>query len=406
MKGGYKTNMLRVAIIGCGEFAAHFVPLFQAHPYVENVYVCDLQDEKAQNYKSRFGTEVIAMFEDAIAREDINCIAIFTERYSHAKLAIASLDAGKHVYSAVPMACTVDECRQIIEAVKRNKKTYMMGETCVYYPCSMYCKEQYQKGTFGDFVFGESQYFHDISHFPKIYQEDINCYTIPPFYYPTHSTAMILNATGAYATKVTAFGVCDKDERYKDGNNPWNNPFSNEFSLMQLSNGGVARVSECRRIGYKAPSSYISGFYGTQGSYQFSNAQHIVTTLTEKGVDMLDVSDMINPIAMTQNKNDKDFKKNAANHKWQWNSFSPVQNKEKARLPQSYERIPDVNGHMASHQLLIDDFCTGVYEGKMPYVNAWRAARYTIPGIIAHDSAMQGGVPLDIPDFGDPPSDE
>ena len=81
-------------------------------------------------------------------------------------------------------------------------------------------------------------------------------------------------------------------------------------------------------------------------------------------------------------------------------------NKEKARLPQSYERIPDVNGHMASHQLLIDDFCTGVYEGKMPYVNAWRAARYTIPGIIAHDSAMQGGVPLDIPDFGDPPSDE
>ena len=105
-------------------------------------------------------------------------------------------------------------------------------------------------------------------------------------------------------------------------------------------------------------------------------------------------------------KSCKDFKKNAANHKWQWNSFSPVQNKEKARLPQSYERIPNVNGHMASHQLLIDDFCTAVYEGKMPYVNAWRAARYTIPGIIAHDSAMQGGVPLDIPDFGDPPSDE
>lgn len=396
---------INVAVIGCGDFARHFVPLFQAHPYVENVYVCDLLNERAEDYKSKFGVEIISSFEDAIAREDINCIAIFTQRYTHAPMAVAALDAGKHVYSAVPMACTVDECKQIIEAVERNKKTYMMGETCVYYPCSMYCKKQHERGFFGDFVYGESQYFHDISHFPQDYQNDVNSYTLPPFFYPTHSTAMILNATGAYATKVTAFGVCDKDERYKEGNNIWNNQFSNEFSLMQLSNGGVARVSECRRIGYKAPSSYINGFYGTKGSYQFSNAQHLITALTEKGVDITDVSDEINPKIMTQNKTDKDFKQKVANHLFQWNSFSPVQDKEVERLPESYKNIPTTNGHMASHQLLIDDFCTSVYEGKMPYVNAWQAARYTIPGLVAHKSAMQGGVPLDIPDFGDAPDE-
>ncbi len=399
-------DKLNVAVVGCGEFAAFFVPLFQKHPYVGEVYVCDLIDERAQDYKNRFGSKVIPAFEDAIERDDINCIAIFTERYSHADLAVAALDAGKHVYSAVPMACSVEECKRIIDAVKRNKKTYMMGETCVYYPCSMFCKEQYEKGVFGDFIYGESQYFHDISHFPQAYKDDISCYTLPPFYYPTHSTAMLLNATGAYATKVTAFGVCDKDERYKDGNNPWNNQFSNEFSLMQLSNGGVARISECRRIGYRSPSSYISGFYGTKGAYQFSNAQHIVTKLTKEGVDVMEVSDTVNPVDMTAHKGDEDFKHNAANHKWQWNSFSPVQSNEKARLPESYDEIAEINGHMASHQLLIDDFCTCVYEGKLPYVNAWQAARYTIPGIIAHDSALQGGVPMDIPDFGDAPNDE
>lgn len=396
-------DKLNVAVIGCGGFATCFVPLFKEHPYVDKVYVCDLVEERAKDYQAKYDVEIIPTFEDAIARDDINCIAIFTERYTHAPLAVASLDAGKHVYCAVPMACTVDECKQIIEAVKRNKKTYMMGETCVYYPCAMYCKEECEKGTFGDFVFGESQYFHDISHFPKVYQEDINCYTLPPFYYPTHSTAMILHATDSYATKVTALGVCDKDERYKKENNPWGNEFSNEISLMQLSNGGVARVSECRRIGYKSPSSYISGFYGTKGTYQFSNAQHLVTTITPKGVDIKDVSDEINPIEMTRNKGVEDFKQKAANHVWQWSSFSPAQNKEKSRLPESFEKIPNVNGHMASHQFLIDDFCTAVYEGKMPYVNAWRAARYTIPGIIAHDSAMQGGVMLDIPDLGEAP---
>ena len=171
---------------------------------------------------------------------------------------------------------------------------------------------------------------------------------------------------------------------------------------MQLSNGGVARVSECRRIGYKSPSSYINGFYGTKGSYQFSNAQHTVVTIDPR-VHAQDVSDEVNPAAMTENKNDPDFKTKAANHVWQWNSFAPVQYDEVARLPESYRTMSEENGHMASHQLLIDDFCTAVYEGKLPTVNAWVAARYTIPGLIAHRSAQMGGVPLDVPDFGDPP---
>ena len=394
---------INVAVIGCGSFAQCFVPLFQAHPTVGKVFVCDLDSTKANHYKEKFGTDIIPTFEEAIARPDVGAVAIFTERHTHAPLVLAALDAGKHVYSAVPMACTPEECKAIIDKVAQTGLTYMMGETCVYYPTAMYCKKEHEKGTFGDFVFGESQYFHDLSHFPKDYQESLASYSLPPFFYPTHSTAMILHATGAHATRVTAFGYRDKDPRYIPENNPWGNPFSGEFSLMELSCGGVARVSEVRRIGYKSPSSYISGFYGTQGSYQFSNAQHLVTSLTKAGVDIRDVSDEVNPAAMTEHKTDPDFKHNAANHVWQGDSFSPVQADQVARLPKEYQGLP--NGHMASHQFLIDDFLTALQTGKLPYVNAWRATRYTIPGLMAHQSAMQGGIPMDIPDFGDPPEE-
>ena len=58
---------------------------------------------------------------------------------------------------------------------------------------------------------------------------------------------------------------------------------------------------------------------------------------------------------------------------------------------------------MGTHLFLVDDFCECVAKNEMPYVNAWRAARYTIPGLIAHESAKLGGVPLDVPDFGDAP---
>ena len=64
--------------------------------------------------------------------------------------------------------------------------------------------------------------------------------------------------------------------------------------------------------------------------------------------------------------------------------------------------MPAKNGHMASHQLLIDDFCTAAAAGKLPEVHAWLAARFTIPGLVAHESAKQGGVLLDIPDYGEP----
>ena len=55
---------------------------------------------------------------------------------------------------------------------QRNKRTYMMGETCIYYPCSMYCRQENKKGTFGNFVYSESLYFHDLSHFPKAFVEE------------------------------------------------------------------------------------------------------------------------------------------------------------------------------------------------------------------------------------------
>lgn len=399
------SKKMTVAFIGCGDFARHFVRLFQMHPFVEKVYVCDLIPERAQEYHQLFGMEIINSYETVLARPDIDCICNFTQRHLHGSIVKRALEAGKNVYSAVPMASTVEECSEIIQLVQKTGMTYMMGETCIYYPCAMYCKREYEKGVFGNFVYGESQYYHDLSHFPKDFITNRLCSAVPPFFYPTHSTAMLLYATGAHVVKVTGVGYRDIEPNtpFVANENPWGNEFSNEYSLMQLSNGGTARVNECRRIGYKAPSSFISGFYGTKAAYQFNNAQHLLTTLTPTGVNLSDVSDEVNPKAMTENRSLLDFKQQVANHGWQGNDMAPVQAEEFARLPKEMEDIASV--HMKSHPLLVDDFCQAVYHHTMPRVNAWNAARYTVPGLVAHQSAVQGGVLMDVPDFGDAPKD-
>ena len=397
---------ITICFIGCGSFARCFVPLFKAHPYVERVYVCDLVAAKAKEYSDTFGVEIIPTFEDALKREDIDSIAIFVERHLHGPLVCKALEAGKNVYSAVPMASTVEECQEIVELTKQTGLVYMMGETCIYYPCSMFCKEEYEKGTFGRFIYGEAQYHHDLLHFSKEFREARATSAVPPFLYPTHSTAMLLNAVGDHVVKVSAVGYRDEepDTPFRKGENPWDNEFSDEFSLMQLAGGGTIRVNEFRRIGYKAPSSYVSSFYGTKAAYQFNNAQHLLTHLTEKGVDLEDVSDEVNPRAMTLHKNDADFKQKVANHSWQWTDQSPAQDETIAARPHltpEFMAIP--SGHMNSHRLLVDDFCSAVYNKTLPPVNAWAAARYTIPGLVAHKSACMGGVLLDVPDCGDAP---
>jgi hypothetical protein len=51
----------------------------------------------------------------------------------------------------------------------------------------------------------------------------------------------------------------------------------------------------------------------------------------------------------------------------------------------------------------VDDFVTAVNKGSLPPVNAWVAARFTLPGVVAHESALRGGERLPIRDFGDAP---
>ncbi|MBQ8510889.1 MAG: Gfo/Idh/MocA family oxidoreductase [Clostridia bacterium] len=398
------SKKLTVAIIGCGNFACHFVPLFKVHPSVEKVYVCDLIPEKAQSYAEKFDVPVIPSFEDALADDSINCIANFTQRHLHGEIVIRALKAGKHVYSAVPMAPTVEECGEIVRLVQKTGLTYLMGETCYYYPCAMFCRETYQKGLFGDFTYGASQYYHHIDSIS--YGKRPGEGGMPPLLYPTHSTAMLLSAVGSYAKKVVCFGYKDKtsDGRFGKGCNFWDNEYSNQYTMMLLENGGTARITEARTFGWMKPSSYISALYGTKAGYEFSNAQHILVEKLDgdkERVNLTDVSDYVNTEGMVKNKSLPDFKNRVANNEWQWAEVAQVQRAEMSRLPESYAAEP--NGHMATHKLLVDDFCTAAYTGKMPILNAWNAARWTVPGLVAIESCNAGGVTMDIPDFGEAP---
>lgn len=399
---------IRIAFVGCGQFCKHFVPLFKAHPAVSFVAVCDKFKERAEDFKNRFEADMIFdSFEDVIASDKVNAVAVFTQRDLHGKMAIAALKAGKHVYSAVPMALKIEEICEIVRLVKETGLTYMMGETGIYRPASIFCRKKLASGEMGYMVYAEAQYNHDMK---RLY--DVFKYTegdkwkkmagLPPFLYPTHSTSMVLSAAKAYAVKVCAFGYEDKTDTdiFGKGMNYWDSPFSNSSMLLKLSNGAVVRISENRRIAWHFPETYITSFNGTKASYESSLAQHSYVKMDEKGnVSFEDVSDLLNPSEMTPHKNEADFMKQIVNGKW-GNTEAPIQIIK--RLPEEWENLE--TGHAGTHKFMVDDFCQAFVTGKLSPTNAWQAARYNIPGLVAHQCIMQGGKTVDVPDLGEPPS--
>ena len=401
------SGKIRIGFVGCGQFCRHFVPLFQAHPAVEFVAVTDKFPERCKEYDELFHVDkIFDSFQQMIESDEINAVAIFSQRNQHGQMAIEALKAGKHVYSAVPMATSIEEIRQIVELVKKTGLTYSMGETGHYRPATIFCRNKFKSGEMGDFVYGEAQYNHDMKHLYDTFK-----YTegdawkkmagLPPMYYPTHSTSMILSSANTHAVKVAAFGYRDKEDTdiFGKGMNYWDNPFSNTSMLLQLANGGIARISENRRIAWMAPPTYISCFCGTKASYESSLAQHAYVRMPEETPIFEDVSALLNPPEMTANRNDPEFFQKLVNYGWARGS-SPIQSY--GRIPESLRAIP--GDHAGTHVYMVDDFCRAFVTGKLSPTNAWQAARYNLPGLTAHESAMQGGVTLDIPDLGDPPA--
>ncbi len=70
------------------------------------------------------------MYEDyrkLLERKDIEAVTIGTPDHWHTAIALAALDAGKHVYCEKPLTLTIDEGKQLVAAVKRTGKTFQVG---------------------------------------------------------------------------------------------------------------------------------------------------------------------------------------------------------------------------------------------------------------------------------------
>ena len=398
-------KQIKIGMLGAGGFSHAFIPLFQAHPFTSEVYLAETLSDRLERAAKQFNIKRTFSSLDELLKSDVDAVAIFSQRWKHAPQAVAALRAGKHVYSAVPAAISIEELEELVQTVEATGLTYMMGETSYYQPMTIYCRKRFQAGDMGRFVYAEGEYYHDMEHgFYGPYQgsngpEWKKYASFPPMLYPTHSCGIVLGITGARMTSVSCLGYRDRHEDgiFNKELSYWNNDFSNESALYRTSDGGMARINEFRRVGMRSPAtgSVRCSVYGTRGCYEEqANAR---AWITHEGK----VEDVIDQLRCTPNYHpgkEAEIKIEGVQEDF-FSSLASVHDKN--RLPQEFEKLG--NGHFGSHQFLVDDFMKACASGTLPPVNVWTAARYCAPGIVAHESAKREGESLSVPNFGSAP---
>lgn len=97
-----------------------------------------------------------------LERKDIDIVIIATPWEWHAKMCVDAMKAGKHAFTEVPAALTVEECWQLVDTSEQTGKHCMMMENCCYGREELFCLNIVRKGLLGDLLHAEAAYIHEL----------------------------------------------------------------------------------------------------------------------------------------------------------------------------------------------------------------------------------------------------
>lgn len=162
--------MIRVGVIGYGYWGPNLVRNFMRAEESTVTMVCDSSKEQLSRVKSLYpGVEVTTQHADLVTAGQVDAVAIATPVSTHFPLALAALEAGKHVFVEKPMASTVAECDQLIELAERKGLVLHVDHTFVYTGAVQRIRQAVKGGEIGELLYYDSTRIN-----LGLFQHDVN----------------------------------------------------------------------------------------------------------------------------------------------------------------------------------------------------------------------------------------
>ena len=162
--------MIKVGVIGCGYWGPNLIRNFMFCPETKLIWVCDLDEKRLKKVSSPYpGLRQTTHFEDMLADDKLEAVAIATPVNTHFSIAKACLENGKHVLIEKPLACSIAQGEELIELAKKNKLQVMCDHTFCYTGAVRKIKEVIQSGSLGELL-----YFDSVRVNLGLFQQDVN----------------------------------------------------------------------------------------------------------------------------------------------------------------------------------------------------------------------------------------
>jgi len=151
------SRTLKVGVIGVGGIARIHMPGWAASEHTEVVAGCDISEAALQKWGAQHDIpRLVTDPADLIGDPNVDIVDICTPNNYHAPLAIAALEAGKHVLCEKPLAPTPAEIRDMIAARDRSGKMLMTAQHFRFRGTSKAMKAEIETGALGDIYHARS----------------------------------------------------------------------------------------------------------------------------------------------------------------------------------------------------------------------------------------------------------
>jgi|DewCreStandDraft_1066081.scaffolds.fasta_scaffold00352_53 predicted dehydrogenase len=362
------SGQLKVGLVG--KRACAFVAGFRSMPQTRITALCELDRALLDTLAERYAIpERYSDYEELLERGRPDIVVLGTPMHLHVPQAVAALARHIHVLSEVTAAVSLEQCRELVRAVRASRATYMMAENYCYMKANVLVKSMVEHGLFGELYYAEGEYIHNVRHLHVDAQGNPTWRTIWQVgkrgcTYGTHSLGPILQWFNERVVTVSCFGTGMRTEP------KWNHD-DTTLMLCQTESGGLIKI----RLDMLSPRPHNMAYYalqGTKGAYEAPRAPG-----EAHKVWLADYCEDPN----------------------RWRSLWDF---EAEFLPELWRNPPLEAlhaGHGGGDYFIVRDFVQSILQGTPPPIDVYRALDFTVPGLISEESIACGGVPLLVPDF-------
>lgn len=143
-------DILRVGIIGAGGIARAHLQAMKGNEIIKFIGITDVDYSRAESVAKDYEGKPYKNLDDLLVDSEIDAVIVCSPHIFHGDQVVASAKAGKHVFVEKPMALTLKECDDMINACESEDRILMVGQVMRYYPVNRLIKKMIAEGEIGN----------------------------------------------------------------------------------------------------------------------------------------------------------------------------------------------------------------------------------------------------------------